>query len=197
MLTFLSLVAVGATELKTIDRTAFILSLAVVALPLYGEHMLDDTTMVGKPWGTVFSDGSLTKMAAAMFILAGAIGLYASYLFGSMIPILGALLSIVLCCLYGLELWRFHTMCFGALGIAAVPSFSYLAQTIAAHSEADPFTILALAIFGFIVGYLMLILYESAKTGKYGITWKMLALYFVLVYAITGAIVLFRLTDIH
>ncbi len=183
MLAFLSLTIVGAMASERVDGTVLILSLAVVALLLYAEHMLDDTLGVGKPWNTVFSDRTLLTMAAALFIIAILIGLYASLRFGSEVPIIGVMAGIVLCTLYGLEVKGFHTMMFGGLGMGAVMPFSYIAQAMVTGTDWNPLAAVLLLISGSCFGYVLLALYENTKTGDHNLSWKLLAVQFLMVYA--------------
>ncbi len=188
MLAFLSLVVVGTAALQVIDCAVLVLSLAVVFLLLYGEHMLDDTTLAGKPWQTVFGDTTLVSIGICLFILASLIGIYANRLLESPFPVVAVGTGILFCVLYGLEFWSFHTVEFGALGMAAIPVSSYLAQVLAAGLEANPFIIAGLGIFGFGYGYVMLALYEHTKTQEYRIAWRLLGLHFLLIYALAGAL---------
>lgn len=188
MLAFLSLVVIGAAAFQAVDRTVLVLSLAVVFLLLYGEHMLDDTTRAGKPWKTAFGDITLAVAGVSLFALALLIGIYASNALGSPFPGVAVGTGILFCALYSLELWNFHTVEFGALGMAIVPVSSYLTQALAANQEANSVIVISLGIFGFGYGYVMLALYEHTKTQEYKIAWRLLGLHFVLIYALVSAL---------
>ena len=123
MLSFLSLVLLGTFSLGRVDDVVLLLSLAAVAAMLYGEHMLDDTTDVGKPWGTVLRDRTLIAMGVGMYIIAILIGMYASYHFGTLLPLAGIGLGIGFCTLYGLEIWNFHRVWSGRSGWELSPCF--------------------------------------------------------------------------
>ncbi|MFZ3168605.1 MAG: hypothetical protein WA130_13395 [Candidatus Methanoperedens sp.] len=188
MLAFLSLVIVGAAAFQVVDTKVLGLSLAAVSLLLYGEHMLDDTTRAGKPWKTVFNDATLLSSSCFVFILALSTGIYANRILGSLFPGAAVGIGILFCTLYGLEFGSFHTIEFGALGMATVPVSSYLAQVLALGLEANPIVIIGLGVFGFGYGYVMLALYEYTKTQEYKIAWKLLGLQFVLIYALAGTL---------
>ncbi len=190
MASFLSVVLIGAFSASAVDPLALALSLLVVALLLYGEHMLDDMTRVGKPWSTVFGDRALTALAASMFVIASLVGVSASFIYSSPIPILGVLIGIAFCVLYGMEIWHFHEMVFGALGYGAIPAFSYLAQNaIAGTSPPDILIVALLLALGFTLGYVMLALYERTKTPSHRIMWRLLALHFAVIYSIAGVMI--------
>ena len=188
MLAFLSLVIVGTVAFRVVDSTVLGLSLIVVSLLLYGEHMLDDTTRAGKPWKTVFGDAALVSASFFVFILALLAGIYANHILGSLFPGAAVGTGILFCALYGLEFRSFHTTEFGALGMATIPVSSYLAQVLALGLEANPIVIIGLGVFGFSYGYVMLELYEYTKTQEYKIAWKLLGLQFILIYALAGTI---------
>lgn len=188
MLAFLSLVIIGAAAFRVVDSTVLGLSLAAVSLLLYGEHMLDDTTRAGKPWKTVFSDAALISVSCFVFILALLTGIYANRMLASLFPGAAVGTGILFCTLYGLEFRSFHTIEFGAMGMATIPVFSYLAQVLALEREANPLVIIGLGVFGFVYGYVMLALYEYTKTQEYKIAWKLLGLQFVLIYALAGTL---------
>ncbi len=193
MLAFLSLVIIGAATFRIVDRTILGLSLVAVSLLLYGEHMLDDTTKAGKPWKTVFNDITLVSAGCFMFMLALLTGIYAGRILGSLFPGAAVGAGILFCTLYGLEFQSFHTIEFGALGMAAVPVSSYLAQVLALGLKANPIVIIGLGIFGFGYGYMMLALYEYTKTQEYKIAWKLLGLQFILIYALAGTLSMERI----
>jgi hypothetical protein len=192
MLAFLSLVLLGTFTVAKIDQTVLLLSLAAVAAMLYGEHMMDDTTQVGKPWRTVFSDRTLTFLGIGLDVVAAGIGLYASYRFGTALPIVGVSLGIVFCTLYGLEKWKFHQVWFGALGMGAIAMFSYLAQTVIAGQTPDaPVTLLLLGT-GFTFSYVLLGLYEYTKRDGSRVIWNILGGQFALSYLLGLAVLWFR-----
>jgi hypothetical protein len=194
MIAFLSAVTIGALSATALNPVVLGLSLLVVALLLYGEHMLDDLTRFGKPWGTVFSDRALASMASVMFLAAGLVGLAASFIYTSPIPFIGVVIGVAFCCLYGLEIWRFHEIVFGALGFAAIPAFSYLAQNAVVGTGAPDLLIAgSLLAVGFALGYVMLFLYECTKTASHRVMWRLLAGHFALIYAIVGVMVWLRL----
>ena len=192
MMAFLSLVVIGIIPLQAADNTVLVLSLVVVFLLLYGEHFIDDMFRVGKPWGTVFSDRTLISIAMILFLIAGAIGIYADALLDSALPYLAVLTGVVFCVLYGYEIWKFHTTEFGALGMSAIPMASYTAQVIAAGGSVNLVTAALLGIFGFTYGYVMLALYEETKTFKYKIMWKLLGVHFMMIYGLAGILIFLR-----
>jgi hypothetical protein len=192
MLAFLSLALLGTFTVMKVDLTVLLLSLAAVASMLYGEHMLDDTTGVGKPWKTVFSDRTLTGFGVGLYILAFAIGAYASYHFATLLPIVGVSLGIVFCTLYGLEKWKFHQVWFGALGMGAIATFSYLAQTVITGQAADASVAMLLLGAGFAYSYVLLGLYEHTKRDGSKVIWNMLGGQFALSYILGLAVLWFR-----
>ncbi len=189
---FLSLVLLGALTLPGIEPLVLLLSLLVVALLLYGEHMLDDMTGVGKPWNTVFSDRELLLLATMLFTFAILVGLLATVYFGSLLPLSGVLVGTGFCLLYGFEIWKFHNTEFGALGMGAIAVFSYGAQAITTHSSMNGFVALALGIFGFTYGYVMLALYEHTKTNEHQIAWRLLGLHLIMLYTLVGLFAMLR-----
>lgn len=193
MLAFLSLVIIGTSAFRAVDNAVLGLSLAVVSLLLYGEHMFDDTTRAGKPWKTVFGDAALISAGCFAFILALLTGIYANRMLGSLFPGMAVGIGILFCTLYGLEFRRFHTIGFGALGMATIPVSSYLAQALALGLEANLIVITGLGVFGFGYGYVMLALYEHTKTQEYQISWKLLGLQLILIYALAGTLSLGRI----
>ncbi len=192
MLSFLSLVLLGTFSLGRVDDVVLLLSLAAVAAMLYGEHMLDDTTDVGKPWGTVLRDRTLIAMGVGMYIIAILIGMYASYHFGTLLPLAGIGLGIGFCTLYGLEIWNFHRVWFGALGMGAIAMFSYLAQATITGQVLDPPVAFMLLGVGFAFSYVLLGLYEHTKTDDSGVIWNILGGQFMLSYILGLAILWFR-----
>jgi hypothetical protein len=192
MLAFLSLVLWGTFTVRGVDQTVLLLSLAAVAAMLYGEHMLDDTTGVGKPWKTVFSDRTLTVVGVALYLIAITVGAFASYHYSTPLPLAGVALGIVFCTLYGLEKWKFHQVWFGALGMGAIATFSYLAQTVITGQSPDVAVTLMLLGAGFAFSYVLLGLYEHTKLdGSAGI-WRILGGQFFLSYILGMAILWFR-----
>lgn len=186
MLAFVALTLFGTFPLGELDLVVLALSMAAVALVLYGEHMLDDTTPVGKPWDTVFSDNALRTLGAIMFLLAALIAWAASDIIGSPVPLVGVLVGIAFSALYGLEVWKFHTVSFGALGMGAIPPFAYLAQIIAQKLRPDPVIMSVLFILGLAFGYAMLATYEHTKEDPSRFSWNLLAIIFVMFYALAA-----------
>ncbi len=184
MLAFLGMVVVGTFTLGVLNWTVLLLSLGAVGLTLYGEHMLDDTGRVGKPWDTVFSDRTLGAMAIIAFIGAFALGVYGSLYLASPIPAIGVLIGIAFSIVYSLEFWRFHSIAFGGFGLGAVAPFSYIAQTISLGSSFDLLLAGLLLLFGFTVGSVLLALYENTKTDNYVQAWKLLGLQFLMIYSL-------------
>jgi hypothetical protein len=193
MFAFLSFVLIGALSLPGLNVTVLVLSLIVVSLLLYGEHMLDDMERVGKPWSTVFNDRTLAILAILLFSISGLIGAYASIAFSTVVPFLGVLAGIGFCTLYGLEVWEFHRTVFGGLGMGAIAAFSYLAQTFITGSSVEPLMVILLFALGFVLSYVMLWLYEYTKTEAYEKAWRLLACQLVLIYAIPGVMAWARL----
>ena len=192
MLAFLSLALMGTFTVARVDNTVLLLSLAAVAAMLYGEHMLDDTTGVGKPWKTVFSDRALTVLGVGLYAISVAIGAYASYHFGTLLPLAGVSLGIVFCTLYGLEKWKFHQVWFGALGMGAIAMLSYLAQTVITGQVIDAPVAFTLLGIGFAFSYVLLGLYEHTKVDGSPIIWRILGGQFVLSYILGLSILWFR-----
>ena len=192
MLAFLSLVLWGTFTVRGVDHTVLLLSLAAVAAMLYGEHMLDDTTGVGKPWRTVFSDRTLTVGGIALYLIAIAVGAYASYRYSTLLPVAGVSLGILFCTLYGLEKWKFHQVWFGALGMGAIATFSYLAQTVITGQAPDAAVALMLLGAGFAYSYVLLGLYEHTKQDGSTVIWRILGGQFVLSYILGLGILWFR-----
>ncbi len=191
MLSFLSLVIMGAALVDPFDPVVLGLALAVVALLLYGEHSLDDMTSVGKPWATVLTDRALMTIAGLVFTAAGIIGLYASFRFGTAIPFIGVLVGVLFCILYAMEIWKFHAIAFGALGMGAVLPMSYLAQSVVTGSTLEYTLLLLCLVAGFVIGFLILWLYEQTKTPRFRLMWRLLAVQFTSVFAISGSILIF------
>jgi hypothetical protein len=187
MLSFLSLVIIGAAAGGTIDAVALVLSLAVVGLLLYAEHMLDETTRVGKPWNTVLGDSELVAFAAGLFVASLVISVFASFRYGTEVPLVGVVVGILFTVLYGLEVKGFHTTGFGGIGIGAVMPFSYLAQTVMLGENWDPIVVMLLLVFGSCYGYVLLSLYENTKTGDHRFSWRMLGFHFLTIYSLAAA----------
>jgi hypothetical protein len=192
MLSFLAVVLIGAFATSSIDPLVLFLSLLVVALLLYAEHMLDDMSRVGKPWSTVFSDKALAEIAALLFAAAGIVGLLASFVYASVIPFVGVLIGTMFCILYGLEIWHFHAMVFGALGFGAIPAFSYVAQSMMGGLAISLTVVALLLVVGFVLGFVMLALYESTKTHWHSLAWRILAVHFAVIYSLAGVMVLWH-----
>lgn len=180
MAAFASLVVIGILPLSSFDPLTLVLSIGAVSLVLYGEHMLDDTTLVGKPWGTVFTDRTLTIFAAASFLAALLISVLASLYLGSAIPLIGVGLGIVVSVLYGLEIWFFHAVAFGAVGMGAILTFSFLAQSVAVKSPSSLPIMALLFAGGAIYGFVLLNTYERTKVDK--AAWNPLGIIFLLGY---------------
>lgn len=189
MLSFLSLALIGAAAGGMVDIVVLILSLVVVASLLYGEHMLDETTMVGKPWNTVLGDGELVGIAAALFILSLIIASYASLHYETWLPMAGVIAGVLFSILYGLEVKGFHSVGFGGIGMGAVAPFSYLAQTMMLGRAWEPLVAVVLLVFGCCYGYVLLSLYESTKTHDHHFFWRTLAFHFVSIYALAAVTV--------
>jgi hypothetical protein len=192
MLSFLSLVLLGTLTVRNVDLSVLLLALGAVAAMLYGEHMLDDTTRVGKPWRTVFGDRALVTFGLALYAVAILIGAYATIVFGTVLPVAGVALGILFCTLYGLEMWRFHQVWFGALGMGAIAAFSYLAQTTITGQAVDAPMALVLLGTGFAFSYVLLGLYEYTKNDGSPVVWRLLGGQFVLSYILGMAVLWFR-----
>ena len=192
MLAFLSLALLGTFTIKNLEANVLLLALAAVAALLYGEHMLDDTTRVGKPWRTVFGDRTLVGFGLTLYVVAILIATYASFRFGTALPLAGVGLGILFCTLYGLEVWRFHQVWFGALGMGAIATFSYLAQAVITGQALDAPVALALLGTGFAFSYVLLGLYEHTKTDDSTVIWNLLGGQFALSYILGLAVLWFR-----
>ncbi len=186
MLAFVSLTIFGALPLRRTDLIIMTLSILAVALVLYGEHLLDDTTPVGKPWDTVFSDASLRTLAAIMFILAAIIAWFASDYIGSPLPLIAVVFGVGYSILYGLEVWKFHAIAFGAVGMGVIPPFSYLAQTLIQHIRPDLLVVIVLFALGAAFGYVKLAAYEHTKEDPSRYSWNLLAVIFVMFYSLAA-----------
>lgn len=187
MLAFLSLVIVGAMPAGQVNLPVLGLMLLAVGIMLYGEHMLDDSTISGKPWNTVLSDRVLLTTASVLFVAAVGIGAYLKGITGSDIPAAFILIGVIYCIVYGFNL--IHTVGFGAMGMGIIPIASYIAQVISTDTEFHILLVISLAIFGFSYGYVMLALYQHSKTENYKIAWKLLGVHFIMIYAlVTGCL---------
>lgn len=191
MASFVSWVALGALPLGVFDAPVMAISMAAVATVLYGEHMIDDTTMVGKPWDTVFNDRTLLWSAAGLFVAGALLSVWSSLIIGSAVPLIGISAGISFSILYGMEVWRFHAVWFGAVGMGAIPPFSYLAQAIALGHSASPAIIAVLFVLGSTSGYIMLGTYERTRMES-GL-WKELAIIFLIFYSL-GILSLLEIT---
>lgn len=187
MLAFLSLTVIGAAAGGNADLVVLGLSLAVVAMLLYAEHMLDETTRVGKPWNTVLGDNALFALAVVLFAGSLIVAAYAGLRYGTPVPVIGVAVGILFTVLYGLEIGGFHTSGFGGVGMGATVPFSYLAQTMMLGREWDPLAAALLFIFGSCYGYVLLSVYENTKTLENGISWRLLLFLFLLVYSLAAA----------
>jgi hypothetical protein len=193
MLSFLAMVFIGLLPVDQVDVPVLLMSLAAVALLIYGEHLLDDTTRVGKPWATVLKDRTLFAVASIAFLGALSLGVYASWRYGTVLPTIGIVLGIGFSVLYGLEVWRFHSMAFGAIGMGAVAGFSYLAQALATSAPLDLLMALLLVLAGTGLAYVLLELYEHTKTSEYRFAWRALAVHFATIYALAALVAYFSL----
>lgn len=187
MLAFLSLTVIGAAAGGNADLVVLGLSLAVVAMLLYAEHMLDETTRVGKPWNTVLGDNALFALAVVLFAASLIVAAYAGLRYGTPVPVIGVAVGILFTVLYGLEIGGFHTSGFGGVGMGATVPFSYLAQTMMLGREWDPLATALLFIFGSCYGYVLLSVYENTKTPENGMSWRLLLFLFLLVYSLAAA----------
>jgi hypothetical protein len=178
------MVIVGTVALGALNWTVLYLSLGAVGLTLYGEHMLDDTIGVGKPWDTVFSDRTLGALAGLAFFGAFVLGVYGSLYLASPIPVIGVIIGITFSIVYALEIWRFHSIAFGGLGMGAAAPFSYIAQALALGIPLDLLLAGLLFIFGSTFGYVLLSLYENTKTDNHILAWRLLGLQFLMFYAL-------------
>jgi len=154
---------------------------------LYGEHMLDDSTISGKPWNTVLSDGILLTLASLLFITALLIGSILKCITGSDLPAAFIFIGMIYCIVYGLELY--HTVNFGAMGMGIIPVASYVSQIVSTGSliyNIHLVQIVGLFIFGYCCGYVMLALYQHSKTENYKIAWKLLGLHFIMIYTLAA-----------
>lgn len=183
---FLSLAIIGAFLSDIVNLSILYVSLCIVFLLLWGEHMLDDTTVVGKPWETVFNDAALFRMAAICFVAAIIVGGYGCVVVDHIMPVVIVGIGCIFCSFYGLEIWKFHSLLFGSLAIGLIAVAALYLQTLSFHA-----IMLPIGIFGFSYGYIMLSLYEHTKTIKYEFAWKTLGLCFIMIYAL-GFVMIMR-----
>lgn len=186
MVAFLSMTIIGAEAAGAVDVTVLGLSLAVVAMLLYAEHLLDETTRVGKPWNTVLGDGALFALASLLFLASLIAAAYAMLRYGTGLPVVGVVAGILFTTLYGLEVKGFHTTGFGGVGMGAVAPFSYLAQTLMLGLGWSPVTAVLLLVFGSSYGYVLLSVYESTKGPEYHAAWRLLFFVFIIIYALAA-----------
>ena len=187
MLAFLSLVIIGAVPAGQVNLTVLGLMMLAVGMMLYAEHMLDDSTISGKPWNTVLSDGVLLTLASLLFITALLIGFILQDITGSDLPAAFIFIGMIYCIVYGIELY--HTVNFGAMGMGIIPVASYVAQIVSTGSliyNIHLVQIVGLFIFGYCYGYVMLALYQHSKTENYKIAWKLLGLHFIMIYVLAA-----------
>jgi hypothetical protein len=182
MLAFLCLVIIGAVPVGQVNVTVLSLMVLAVGVMLYGEHMLDDSTISGKPWNTVLSDRVLLSMAALLFLIGLCIGVYLECITGSDLPAAFIFMGIIYCIVYGLDLY--HTVSFGAMGMGLIPAASYVAQVVSTDAVFHVLPIACLFIFGYTYGYVMLALYQHSKTENYKIAWRLLGVHFIMIYAL-------------
>jgi hypothetical protein len=187
MLAFLSLVIIGAMPAGQVNLTILGLMMLAVGMMLYAEHMLDDTTISGKPWNTVLSDRVLLPFAGLLFVISIYIGAYLEYITRSTLPMAFIFMGIIFCFAYGLNFY--HTVNFGAVGMGMIPIASYVAQLVSTDAAFHILPAVGLSIFGYTYGYVMLALYQHSKTENYKIAWKLLGLHFIMIYALaTGCL---------
>jgi len=187
MLAFLSLVIIGAMPAGQVNLTILGLMMLAVGMMLYGEHMLDDSTISGKPWNTVLSDRVLLTLTSILFVTALSIGYILQDITGSALPAAFIFIGMISCIVYGLELY--HTVNFGAMGMGVIPVASYMTQVVSTGSLIYPVHIMpaiGLFIFGYTYGYVMLALYQHSKTENYKIAWKLLGLHFIMIYSLAA-----------
>ena len=184
MLAFLSLVIIGTMPAGQVNLTILSLMMLAVGMMLYGEHMLDDSTISGKPWNTVLSDGVLLTLASLLFITALLIGSILKCITESDLPAAFIFIGMIYCIVYGLELY--HTVNFGAMGMGIIPVASYVAQIVSTETEFHIMPAVGLFIFGYTYSYVMLALYQHSKTENYKIAWKLLGLHFIMIYALAA-----------
>lgn len=187
MLAFLSLVIIGAMPAGQVNLPVLGVMMLAVGIMLYGEHMLDDSTLAGKPWNTVFNDRVLLTLACVLFIIAMGIGAYLKSITGSDLPAAFIFIGMIYCIVYGFNLY--HTINFGAMGMGMIPVASYAAQIVSTGSliyNIHLVQIIGLFIFGYCYGYVMLALYQHSKTENYKIAWKLLGVHFIMIYALAA-----------
>ena len=187
MLAFLALVIIGAMPAGQVDLPVLGAMVLAVGMMLYGEHMLDDTTIAGKPWNTVLNDRVLLTLATLLFVVAMGIGAYLKSITGADLPAAFIFIGMIFCIVYGFNLY--HTVGFGATGMGMIPVASYAAQVISTGSLIYPSHILlmiSLFVTGYTYGYVMLALYQHSKTENYKIAWKLLGIHFIMIYALAA-----------
>lgn len=185
MLAFLSLVIIGAMPAGQVNLLVLGAMVLAVGIMLYGEHMLDDTTISGKPWNTVLSDKVLLTLAILLFVAAMGIGAYLKSITGSDLPAAFIFIGMIYCFAYGFNLY--HTVGFGAMGMGMIPVASYSAQIVSTGSLIYNIHLIQIAflfVFGYTYGYVMLALYQHSKTENYKIAWKLLGVHFIMIYAL-------------
>lgn len=182
MLAFLSLVIIGTMPAGQVNLTILGLMMLAVGMMLYAEHMLDDTTISGKPWNTVLSDRILLTLAPLLFMGALVIGSILLVITVSPLPAAFILLGMMFCIVYGLDI--VHTVSYGAMGMGLIPVASYVAQVVSTDATFYILPTVGLFILGYTYGYVMLALYQHSKTENYKIAWKLLGLHFIMIYAL-------------
>lgn len=190
MLAFLSLVIIGAMPVGQVNIPVLGAMVLVVGLLLYAEHMMDDTTLAGKPWNTVLGDRALLTLASVLFVTAVGVGAYLESITGSDIPMAFIFIGMIFCIVYGFNLY--HTVSMGAMGMGLIPIASYATQVVSTGAELNILYVIGLAIFGFAYGCVMLALYQFSKTENYKIAWKLLGIHFIMIYAL-AAVCLFMI----
>lgn len=184
MLAFLSLVIIGAMPAGQVNLPVLGAMVLAVGMMLYGEHMLDDSTIAGKPWNTVLSDRVLLTMACFLFVSAMGVGAYLKSITGSDLPAVFIFLGLIFCIAYGFNL--VHTVGVGALGMGLIPVASYISQVIPNITISHSLIAICLFFFGYSYGYVMLGLYQHSKTESYKIAWKLLGVHFIMIYTLAA-----------
>ena len=187
MLAFLSLVIIGAMPAGQVNLPVLGAMMLAVGIMLYGEHMIDDTTISGKPWNTVLNDRVLLTLATLLFVAAMGIGAYLKSITGADLPAAFIFIGMVYCIVYGFNL--FHTVGFGAMGMGMIPVASYATQVVATGSliyNVHLIQIIGLFTFGYTYSYVMLALYQHSKTENFKIAWKLLGVHFIMIYSLAA-----------
>lgn len=187
MLAFLSLVIIGAMPAGQVNLPILGAMVLAVGMMLYGEHMLDDSTIAGKPWNTVLSDRVLLTLATLLFVAALCIGAYLKSITGTDLPAAFIFLGMIYCIVYGFNIY--HTVGFGAMGMGIIPVASYAAQIVATGPLIYTTHLVqmgGLFVFGYCYGYVMLALYQHSKTENYKIAWKLLGIHFIMIYSLAA-----------